>query len=514
MGARASEVLQHIPVTNREECTGIDDGYPDDKPVTVRLPKNRMPRTKMFRQLPYGHFPGFAPICGDTADPDTVLQGLRKRLFRDLPVPKTTGKYTIAGLSRFVHDYVQDITPLTNIKSFEQWLATTNYSENRKQQLRASNEALRGGPPTNKQLHQVKTHVKRENYPEFKNIRTINSRCDAFKVYAGPAFAAMDAAMYAIPNDAHGGYLTINFVKHLTPEQRAERVHSLKGRFKNCYETDFTAFESHFTPALMKAVELQLYKRLLLNYPDMYARIEQALIGINNCSTHHGIRFKIRAKRMSGDMCTSLGNGFTNLMLALYIAHTQGKTIDGIVEGDDGLFSTDAEFTTDIYADLGFTIKIVRHDSPLEASFCGIVCSEDFQNIKNPHKVLEKFGWTANLIHAGPQILNELLAAKSLSLLYEMPHCPIIGALARKAITMVPPGTMPRFDNSYKTTPEYFDIPPFAPTIATRELFERKFNISISEQLACEEAIERDRPIPLQPNNDTLAYATNYIEVS
>lgn len=80
---------------------------------------------------------------------------------------------------------------------------------------------------------------------------------------------------------------------------------------------------------------------------------------------------------MSGDMCTSLGNGFSNKMKAEFLAYKAGGTIDGFVEGDDGLFVTNFELRSSDYEKLGFTIKIEEIADPCEASFCGMIFGED-----------------------------------------------------------------------------------------------------------------------------------------
>lgn len=166
---------------------------------------------------------------------------------------------------------------------------------------------------------------------------------------------------------------------------------------------------------------------------------------------------------MSGDMCTSLGNGFTNLMLAKFLAAEQGKELAGFVEGDDGLFVTEATLTAEAYQQLGFSIKIVELGDPCKASFCGMVFAESGEIIKDPVKFLSTFGWTHSFINAGAAVMDQLLRAKALSAIYEAPQCPILGQLARCALEKTR-GVIPRFvDDGYHRAPDEVKLEPFSP---------------------------------------------------
>jgi len=214
-------------------------------------------------------------------------------------------------------------------------------------------------------------------------------------------------------------------------------------------------------------------------------------------------------------MCTSLGNGFTNLMLAAFLVDEAGGTLEGFVEGDDGLFSTDVELTSELYASLGFSIKIEEVQDPCSASFCGMVFSESGEIIRDPRKFMENFGWTHSFINAGPRIMDELLRAKALSAAYETPQCPIVGVLARKALARTT-HVHPRFiDDGFHVCPDVVNVPAFSPAWDTRVLFENEFGVSVSEQLAIEEAILNDRLGAVQcllpPLPEMLDYVSKFV---
>jgi hypothetical protein len=162
-------------------------------------------------------------------------------------------------------------------------------------------------------------------------------------------------------------------------------------------------------------------------------------------------------------------------MLALFLASRNKYQVTGFVEGDDGLFAVDTELPVAElvaqYAQLGFTIVVKEVRDPGLASFCGMVCTEDCQIIRDPRGFLQGFGWTHSFITAGSRLMYELLRAKALSAVYETPHCPVIGAMARKALE-VTRGYNPRYidDGYHRPPPDEVPLPPFQPTPATREL--------------------------------------------
>jgi hypothetical protein len=412
----------------------------------------------------------------------------------------------IAEISQFVTEFCNKNLPKVTPLGFEEWLDSTTYTEGRKAQLREVHDSLKGGPPTARQCSHVDTFGKAEGYPEYKNIRLINARSDAFKAWSGPMFKAMENAVYKLDP----------FIKHTPVPERPQRIMDLKQAGRKYYQTDFTSFESHFTPQIMNAIECALYRHCLANYPGDAAIICRTLMGENRLRTRTGVKIGIKGRRMSGDMCTSLGNGFTNYMLAAYLCHKQGAAIYGFVEGDDGLFATEATLTREMYLKLGFNIKIEEVDDPCHASFCGMIFAQSAQIIKDPKKFMGTFGWTTSFINAGTVIMMGLLRSKALSAVYETPQCPILGAMARRALIVTKGYAIRVVNDGYNWIPrDTLAIPAFNPSADTRQLFADKFGISISAQLEIERRVMLgDYSIGdiLTPPSDQLHYSSRYIE--
>lgn len=455
-------------------------------------------RRRIARRLPFGYCRGLCPIMYDLAYAPNSVAAYKARLLRTIPEPDEA---VFSRFEKFVMDTIRAEFEPVVAPTFDEWLEASPYPEWRRQQLRSCHADLRGGAPTKEHCRRVRSFIKCESYPSYKYPRKINSRSDHFKAYSGRFFKAIEAMVYRHPW----------FVKHDTPEERMAKVQALKVAGLHYYATDYTAFESHFTAKLLKACEVALYRHALSSYPEASEVIARAICGQSQMRSRNGVTCELTARRMSGDMCTSLGNGFTNMMIARFLAHEQGENIVGVVEGDDGLFATRAILRADDYASIGFTVKIDEVADPCTASFCGLVYGDAGQIVRDPMRFLQNFGWTTSCIEAKESTMMELLRAKALSACYETPHCPIIGAVARRALYLTR-RSKARFiqDGYHVAPPDAQDVPAFAPDETTRNLFAELYGISPAAQVALEESISSGGEVwlPTLPSPDvTHAYA-------
>jgi len=239
----------------------------------------------------------------------------------------------------------------------------------------------------------------------------INARSDRFKVLTGPYFKCIERELYQRPE----------FIKHIPVCERPKYIEDYVQRVGGRYvETDHSAFEAHMTPEIMKAIEFQLYDYMLqyVDKHDVRYHIHQALGGKNVCKFAN-CTMTVRGGRMSGDMCTSLGNGFTNLMIMNYVCSKLGSKCTGVVEGDDGLFVVEGRVpTVEDFSPVGFELKLAERLTPAESHFCGMIYAEGtYENIIDPSALLCKFGWsTSQQRMGGERTRLGLLRAKALSL--------------------------------------------------------------------------------------------------
>lgn len=480
--------------------------------VTYKLPaqpKTR-DRCRTYMALPFGRARGWAPLSLDANDVGTQEYGLRKRLLR--PVPQISDTI-ITELTEFVRLWcLKNLVPIKDVPSFEEWIQGTPYSLDRRKQLSDWYYRFVGKCPPRRFRRRIDSFIKREAYLEKKAARWINSRHDAFKAWSGRFFHAIEQSIFALPN----------FVKHMTMSQRIAAIFALEKAGMFYYENDYKAFECHFVARLMKAIECQVYTYLLANYPEEARQICDTIAGKNSLRTRAGIKAKVEALRMSGDMCTSVGNGLTNLILVQYIVAKKTGTVDNglgaLVEGDDGLFASPVELTAEDFANCGFTVEINRITRPSEGHFCGAVLASDGTLLKDPHKILATFGWTHTMIGCGEATAMELLRAKALSLAHEAPQCPIVGALARAALTRTD-GYQPRWVDTWKQKlVEDVPLGTYAPSDIARADFARRMGVSTETQILVEDLISKGDLNSIctliSPPRDVEWYSSVYVEVS
>jgi hypothetical protein len=217
---------------------------------------------------------------------------------------------------------------------------------------------------------------------------------------------------------------------------------------------------------------------------------------------------QVEATRMSGEMCTSLGNGFSNLMFMLFLCKRKGCTdVAGIVEGDDGLFTMEGiPPSTADFAELGLIIKCDIHEDISTASFCGLIFDPtDRVNITDPKKVLADFSWVSRQYSGARESkLRMLLRCKAMSLAHQYPGCPVIVSLARYGLRCTPVKTPERLLKfmsqrgsltSYQMRKMtnailYGRIPCKEIPMDTRLLVERQFGFSVEGQLSLEKYLD------------------------
>jgi hypothetical protein len=376
------------------------------------------------------HVEGVAMPHPDLTDTKTAQAGVAKRFACKTPEPN---RAILRRLRRFVRKYIKRYVPLPadSDTSVETWLKTTRYPAHRKEELLRKYEAVED--KLDPKYFRVKSFVKDETYSEFKHARGINSRTDEFKCFVGPIFKLIEAEVY---KDEH-------FIKHIPVRDRPAAIYSRLHRPGATYlASDYTAFESLFVREIMNCVEFELYKHMtkfLPDHKDFMWYCHNVLAGVNTCS-YKNFTVKVKATRMSGEMCTSLGNGFSNLMFMLFAFEEMGCTgVDGFVEGDDGIFVCNGSPPTEKqFEDMGLRIKMVEHSDLARASFCGLIFDlEDQANVTNPLEVICSLGWTSNrYAKSNDSKLHALLRCKALSLAHQYPGCPIIQPLAFKILSL------------------------------------------------------------------------------
>jgi hypothetical protein len=310
----------------------------------------------------------------------------------------------------------------------ETWVEKTTYT--RKEKDGFLRELFEQGFLT-KLDRACKCFIKAETYPEYKHTRPIKSRTDRFKVYMGPAFQGINEILFS---DLE------SFIKKIPVWQRPEfLMNKLKEFIKiNC--TDYSSFEAHFIDMVMFTIEYPFYCwcTWLLPIADDFRDELATLMKRNVCKFYDFIVDCM--SRASGEMNTSSGNGWVNMILFKYVSQVkQSTSMTASFEGDDGVTANIPESsapTTEDYFSLGWTCKMVTVEKFEEASFCGIVAdSEELINVCDVRAYIGDFGWTRQqYMEANKITLLALLRAKGYSAVYQYKGCPILDALGHYAL--------------------------------------------------------------------------------
>lgn len=471
------------------------------------------------------HIPFVPPVC-DTTCPKTALVGAAKRFLCDtshMKPPHNLRRAETMRLRNFVRWWLKrNLTPLSteDTLDFQTWLENTNYSFERKQSLKQTWESRDREEKLllqHRATTKVKSFVKLEHYEEYKHARSINARSDMFKCLSGPIFKAIETKVFSINS----------FIKKVPCADRPDLIRNsvVEGEFG--FASDYSAFEAHFTKDLMRAVEFELYSYMTRHLPEheMFMMLcNNVLAGRNHCS-YRDFSLDVDATRMSGEMCTSLGNGFTNLMVIEFLSKKLNNPVRCWVEGDDSLcFWKHANMpTTKDFSLLGFDVKIQTYDQPTQASFCGMVFDLHKPSVvTDPRYVLATFAWAnGKYSDSKPSRKLELLRAKSLSVKAQYPGCPILEKLADYGLRVtsgisISQRYLDSLDSfkkdemtSYVKRKDFREIREIH--TETRTLVENLYGIPIALQLSLENYLDSLNDIkPLEMNNLDMIMPTTW----
>lgn len=382
--------------------------------------------------------------------------------------------------------------------SLEKWLEKCDYTASRKQELVRVFRKFERHLGIDLLQCKVKSFVKNEGYIAAKAARMINSREDYFKVFSGPLFQIISDVVFSHPH----------FIKKVPMEQRPRAIYDkLYAPGRRVYCTDFTSMEAHFDKENMIDIEVTMY--FFMCSKNGIAMWFMRII-VKVLTGPQQIRFKliivmVVATRMSGEMNTSLGNGFANLMIFLFICDQCGCVCIWIfVEGDDGISAIHVqehghEPTAEDFDNLGWTIKLEVHETLNTASFCGMVFDPtDLIVVTDPMKVLASFGkCPKRYVGCSYKVKLQLLRAKGFSMAHQYNGSPMIAALGRRLVAItdgvrirksivdsVDMFKRQHLREAVKGLPVEIPVPP-----STRELVHSLYGVTPQDQIAFEDQI-------------------------
>lgn len=357
------------------------------------------------------------------------------------------------------------------------------------------------GEVPERKIFLINSFIKSEFYNELKECRIINSRSDWFKAFIGPYIKQVEKCVY----DEH-------FIKHRTPTEVADMMAFIAEGFDLFYETDYSSFEGSYTLDFMRNVELRMFKHTLHNYPEAVSMIQKSY-NKNRVVYRGDPRYacEFEGSRMSGEMWTSLCNGFTNMMLVKFMLMKSGSIGKFLVEGDDGFIACTRQLDFTIAKKLGFTLKIEATQDASKVKFCSLSTCEG-RIVPDIPRVLSHYGvindvqasrlFRQNSNRSNRQ-LRQLMKSKAHSLLATSAGIPILQELALQQLRCYSKDIVnPKYFDYWES--EFYDLHrqqrALPVTQKMRNFVAQNFDIPVSVQLEVEAAIRACR----EPNYDIV----------
>lgn len=409
-----------------------------------------------------------------------------------------------AELKIFAQNFFNNnFTPIDSVMSFEDWLADTTYNEARKNQLRKCRERLGEFNLLNFQedkfltkfdITKVDCFVKDEQYPEFKHSRGIYARSDYFKVLFGPIIKSIEKSAYK----------TEFFIKNVPVKDRARFLNEALGECNHIFTGDFKSFESHSTADMYSDVLIPFYKHMSKHLPEYQQKILMCMINVLNSTNTLDFRtftMKVRSKKCSGEMDTSLSNGVLDIILMYFIAHKlQLPSFRAKVEGDDsvggycGIKMAATDFTQ-----FGCIITFQEFDDPCEASFCGLVYDKaTLTQMTDAIHAMARMCVKRKYLNACPASIKALARAKAACMMFQYNGCPILTSFANYIIRCTNNVRIRKTfieDTTYH--PELramleskLDIKPKPVPSSARETYNKIYGVSIEHQIVMENYLD------------------------
>lgn len=442
------------------------------------------------------------------------------------------GKLLLNCCTEFFKRIVEPLNT-SEMMSFEEYLSMTSYSNKLKDHFRTIRTEF-GNKPVTSVNTTCKSFIKSESYGKPKWPRWINSPDDVTKAVLGPFIKSVEKKFFKA-----GPW----FIKGTDPKELPDKLRRMFGD-STVVETDFTAFESHHR-GMYTEILLRFFYHMLRNTPENKAArvvIRKMVKGKNVCRTRH-LEAHVDQRLMSGVLWTSLGNAVLNLCIMSFLRSRSLRrstdvneivadmvTFNGLIEGDDGICEG---FRVDqgVIDRLGLKLKLANANFYGDASFCGNVCARDSDTIvPDPLKVLR----TMPLLGSPYTFANEkkqkgLMRAKAMSYKYMYANAPVVGAYCDWILEQTSGhdirGVCHVLDNHKRGlvdlamnwrlddgTKGY--LAPSRPSCADRELCEKRFGISIEEQLAMERCMKGKGPVyyPLEHfmSDDQVKHGVNF----
>lgn len=311
-----------------------------------RLPANRAceSRRHLIRLVPpvpglWNCFTHTNCVCND-------LIAAVNRVCGWVPVPTPAALAVLAKETRLLAKKMGHIAPY----SYDQVLATWN-SKLRKRYQDAY-ESLSAEPLCRRDAR-VSAFVKSEKFDPVPRVnpdpRMIQSRHPRYNVVVARYLKPIEKALYAL-RGPHGLRMV---AKGLNQRQRAELLRDKLALFDDpvLIGLDGSRFDKHVHGQVLRLEHL--FYTLLIDSDELRELLAWQLV--NDVVTQNGVKYKVRGKRMSGDINTALGNCVLMIIMvraAMRILGIKNRDWDILDDGDDCILILEAQHLKVVQAEL------------------------------------------------------------------------------------------------------------------------------------------------------------------
>lgn len=277
-------------------------------------------------------------------------------------------------------------------------------------------------------------------------------------------------------------------MKGLNPIKRGQLLQQKLEHFQNpkFYLIDHSAFDSTITEHHLRSTHNK-YFRLMGKGQFRWCCHQQ----INNKGhSRHGITYRVRGTRMSGDADTALGNCIVNADAIYGVLEKSGVTkYDFFLDGDDAVIIVEKEDALDIdyFSVLGFLTKCEIVEKVSKIDFCQsrpVYVNGVLQFVRNPIRAMSHYCLTR--LRLPLNRYKDLLAGIALCENSLHNGVPIYSAFSRGFS-----GRKPMITDEIRQRMEglEFNMKFTRPSLDTRMSFYDAWDIPISDQILMEEEI-------------------------
>lgn len=407
--------------------------FRDDAKMTVMADRDFKRQTLANQVGPVPH--GLAPVLYNGKDPETMAYGAASRVLQAIPEFNEGMLMEFKEFNeRLIDDLFDKLGPIEVPMSRQEYIDSRLWSGSKKAKYQRIFDDMSDVLELPSSWTELSSFTKTEFYTKLKSARSIQGRDIRMNIIFGPYVLAMQHYL------ERTGWI----IKKVPVRQRPEYIEDKFGHFDDAtfVVTDHTRFEAAMCSDLQLVCEAQFFSRCFPENPTIDSIID-AFTGINHCTALMGrVRYETMGVRMSGDPHTSLGNSWTNYAAFAFACEKLQLNFDGVVEGDDGLFAVDQDFSLEdmdnIFRSLGFQLKATKVRHPSVAGFCGLYWDPStMTTVRDPTRALLTLGWSFSAdTNASLKLRKQLARAKALSLLAEAPCTPILAVLAFRLLDL------------------------------------------------------------------------------